>query len=153
MTVIHDILCEECISLNLGARKKTAVIEELVELLLRAGKVADKGALTAELLERERTASTGIGQGIAIPHRITERVSTTLMAVGRSPAGVAFDAIDKKPVHLFFLILGPPGNPAGHLKLLSRLSRLLLHGDLHRQLMDAPTGAAVLELLREQETA
>ncbi len=151
MNDISELLDKRAIKVRLKSRRKREVIEELVSLLTGMGKVEAPGKVVEELLKREKISSTGIGGGIAIPHVLSDFVRQTTMAFGRSEEGIQFDAMDKQPVYLFFLLLGPKGHQSEHLKLLSKLSRLLKHEQFVKALLKAETTDEVLSIIKEQE--
>jgi fructose-specific phosphotransferase system IIA component len=151
MNDLTDLLEASTIKLELEARKKNEALQELVELLHRAGKIVDPQAALSGLIDREKLTSTGIGGGIAIPHLLTPDADQTVMAFGRKREGLRFDSVDNQPVTLIFLIVGPIHHEYTHLRLLSRLSRLL-HDDSFRQTMlDAETPEEILQILRREE--
>jgi fructose-specific phosphotransferase system IIA component len=151
MNILTDLLEEGTIKMELEARKKNEALRELVELLHRAGKIGDPAATLDGLIDREKLTSTGIGSGIAIPHLLTPDADETVMAFGRKQEGLRFDAVDNLPVNLIFLIVGPKHHEFAHLRLLSRLSRLL-HEELFRQaLLEAQTPEQILQILRREE--
>jgi fructose-specific phosphotransferase system IIA component len=151
MNVLAEMLETSTIKLELEARKKNEALQEMVELLHQAGKIQDQAAALAGLIEREKLTSTGIGSGIAIPHLLTAEAQETVMAFGRKKDGLRFDSVDNQPVTLIFLIVGPKHQEYAHLRLLSRLSRLL-HDDSFRQdLLDAGTPDEVLATVRREE--
>ena len=151
MNTLTDLLEESTIKLELEARKKHDALRELVELLHSAGKIGDPEAALSGLIEREKLTSTGIGSGIAIPHLLSPDADETVMAFGRKREGLRFDAIDNQPVTLIFLILGPKHQEFAHLRLLSRLSRLLHDESFRAALLDAETPAEILQILRREE--
>lgn len=151
MIGLGQLLHREDIVLELQGRRKSAVLRELVGLLHQNGKVSDPASILKGLLERERMASTGIGQGIAIPHLLTNAVPETVLAFGRRRAGILFNAIDGEPVTLVFLIIGPKSREYQHLMLLSHLSRLLHSAVLRGRLIDAASPEEVLEILSDAE--
>ena len=102
-------------------------------------------------MEREELGSTGVGQGVAIPHGKTIAVSDLVSAFGLSKGGVDFDALDGAPVHLFFLLLAPEGAAGSHLKALARISSLLKDKYFRKALIDANSSADVLKIIREEE--
>ncbi|MFP4375423.1 MAG: PTS sugar transporter subunit IIA [Spirochaetales bacterium] len=138
------------IKLTIEAKKKSAIIHELVETLGNSERVGDIGKIEALILEREALATTGIGGGIAIPHCLSEEVDETVMGFGRRVPGAKFDAVDRQPVQLFFVIVGPVGAHNEHLRLLSKLSRHLHDSDFRAGLLAAPTPEAVIDLFKEQ---
>lgn len=151
MLYIADLLDPRSIEADLSARRKREAIEEMVAVLARSITVADPGGLALELLERERLASTGVGGGIALPHRLLPAFDRTAIALGRRRRGLPFDAIDGQPVTLLFLIVGPAGRPAEHLQLLSHVARLLRGEELVRELVDAADASAMLAAIRARE--
>jgi fructose-specific phosphotransferase system IIA component len=151
MEKISGITDPGCIRLELGAGRKQEVIEELLHLLADAGKIDNVARCLSEIMERERISSTGIGNGIAIPHRLMTGVNEIAMAVGRKTKGVPFDAIDGKPAHLIFLIIGPQGRNSEYLKVLSTLSRHLNDRGFFDALMKAKTPDEIVELFKERE--
>src|SRR5690348_1114910 len=104
---ILDFLAPAAITLELTATNKKGVLEELVGLLGKEGKIKDTKAAVDILLEREKLGSTGIGQGIAIPHAKTDQAKDVVAAFGLSRRGVNFESLDGEPVHLFFLLIAP----------------------------------------------
>lgn len=148
---IADALDESCVKLDLGSRRKPELVRELVDVLAQAGKIADADTVTREVLEREALTTTGIGGGIAIPHCLSSSANRTVLAVGRRASGAKFDSVDKRPVYLFFLMVGPPGAHNEHLRLLSRLARYLHDPGLKKALLDARSPADVVEIFRERE--
>lgn len=148
---ISDLLDERHVSLAIAAKRKPEIIQELVGLLAASGTVPDGAAIAAAVIEREALVSTAVGGGIALPHCLTPLVTTPTMVIGRKPEGARFDAVDKLPVRLFFLIVGPANGQTDHLRLLSKLARLLHDPELKAGLLAAPTPAAVLDLFRRRE--
>lgn len=148
---IMDFLNDKYVSLNLKARNKREVLEELVELLVKGGELENKEEMVKVLLEREKLGSTGIGEGIAIPHGKTKTVKKLVAAFGRSVAGIDFDTLDGEPAHLFFLLVAPYDSAGPHLKALARISRLLKDENFREELMKAASKEALLEAIRRQD--
>jgi len=148
---ISDIMDSCCVRLELNARSKEAAVEELVRLLVNAGKLDDVERYVGEVMGREKISSTGIGKGIAIPHILVAGTNTIMMAVGRSGKGIPFDSVDGKPAHLIFLIIGPQGRNNEYLKLLSKLSRHLNDRGFFEALMRVGEPAEVIDLIKERE--
>jgi mannitol/fructose-specific phosphotransferase system IIA component (Ntr-type) len=151
---VSDIIDPSCVRLELGAGEKEGAIRELVRLLAGTGKL-DGYKLeryVEELMERERVSSTGIGQGIAISHRLVAGARAIMMAVGRSVKGVPFDSVDGKPVHLLFLIMGPQGRHNEYLKILGKLSWHLNDRNFFESLMRAQGPSEVVALFKDRET-
>ncbi len=145
-----DLLAEENIALDLPAADKTAVIEALVDLLARSGQVSDTQAVVADILERERLMSTGVGSGVAIPHAQSRGALKLAMAFGRTRDDIDFKSLDGKPVGIFFLIVAPDG-PGGFVRILARISRLLYSGELQQSLRRARTPSEVMTIIAAEE--
>jgi fructose-specific phosphotransferase system IIA component len=152
MNHISDLLDPDCIQLELAAHGKEAVIKELVHLLADAEKLEGSADhYVVEVMGREKISSTGIGNGIAIPHVLVAEVEEIMMAVGRSAKGIPFDSVDGKPAHLLFLIIGPQGRNNEYLKILSTLSRYLNDRAFFEALMKVETPAEIITLVEERE--
>jgi fructose-specific phosphotransferase system IIA component len=148
---VLDILEESCVALDLEVGDKTHVVSSLVDLLEAAGVVSDKDEVVQKVLEREKLMSTGIGGGVAIPHAQCRGAEKLAIALARTKDGVDFDALDGKPVRLFFLIIGPEER-GGYVRILARISRLLYTGDLQKSLYRAETPRQAIETLRREES-
>lgn len=148
---IIDFLSEKCISINLKAKNKQEVLEELVELLVKAGEIEDKEGMVKVLLEREKLGSTGIGEGVGIPHGKTKTVKKLVAAFGRSERGIDFDSLDGEPAYLFFLMVAPHDSAGPHLKALARISRILKENDFREELMRSPNAQVLLEAIRRKD--
>ena len=151
MLRISDLLDPRSVEASLAATAKREAIEEMVAVLARSTAVPEPERLARELLERERLASTGVGGGIALPHKLLEGFGRSAMALGRSRSGIPFDAADGQLVTVLFLIVGPVGQHAEHLRLLSRLARLLRDETLARELVSAPDAAGMLAALGRRD--
>lgn len=132
---IKDVLKESCVIADLKGQTKNEVLRELAVALKDAGQINDVNGAVDVMLEREKLGSTGIGDGIAIPHGKLRGLKTILCAFGRSSEGVSFDSVDRKPVHIFFLLLAPEDSAGLHLKMLSRISRILRDQTFRRRLL------------------
>ncbi|TLG71232.1 PTS fructose transporter subunit IIABC [Culicoidibacter larvae] len=132
---IQEVLRKELVILDLQATTKEGAIEEMADRLVATGVVSDKAAFLANIWKREEEGTTGIGDGIAIPHAKTDVVSTPSIVFARSTAGVDFASMDGKPAYLFFMIATPANSSDAHLKLLSELSTQLIHESVRKQLM------------------
>lgn len=146
---LHSLLKPENVNLDLQSRKKKEVLGELVGIL-----GADRSAdlIVSTLLKREDLGSTGIGKGVAIPHGRSLAVDKLQIAVGRSAKGVDFDAIDKKPVHLFFLIIAPPQDPGNqYLITLGRVAMVCQELLKRKRFLKPQTPEEFIELVKEIE--
>ncbi|MCJ8502173.1 PTS sugar transporter subunit IIA [Desulfatitalea alkaliphila] len=147
-----EVLHPEAINIDLRARDKKTVLDELAAPVARiTGTPQDE--LVRVLMERERLGSTGIGGGIGIPHGKLQGLPSLLVGFGLSRHGVAFESMDGRPTHLFFLLLSPENEAGQHLKLLARISRLLKQEEFKSQLMQAASTEAVLEIIGETDEA
>jgi fructose-specific phosphotransferase system IIA component len=151
MSALWRILEPACVELELKADRKEEALQEMVGLLVGAGKIREPAALLEALKAREKMVSTGVGEGIAIPHCASPELSVPAFAVARKRAGLAFDALDGQPVRLLFLLVGLKGQPTGQLRLLSRLARLLRDPGFTAGLLSAGSAQEVIELLRKSE--
>ena len=150
---IMEFLNERAIACDLKAQTKEGVIRELVGLLVQAGAVKDKDvdAIMGILKSREALGSTGIGQGVAIPHGKTNVVPHLVGAFGVSRAGVDFSSLDGTPAHIFFLLMAPEDSAGPHLKALARISRLLKDRHFRDSLKQARDEKSVLKLLVDED--
>jgi len=149
---IIDILTEDNITLSLNSKSKNDIITELVELASHSKNFTDKNKVLTSIFEREKTMSTGIGHGVAIPHGKSTGVKKICASLGISTNGVDFDSLDGKPVHIFFLVATPEGPAAPHIKFLSRISRLLNMEDFRKKLISSKSKEEVLRLIEEEES-
>jgi fructose PTS system EIIBC or EIIC component len=148
---ITDLLTKDTMILELKAKTKQTVIEELVNKLDAAGKLHDKEAFKDAIFAREAQSTTGVGEGIAIPHAKTTAVKTPAVAFGRSKEGIDYESLDGKPSHLFFMIAAPEGANNTHLEVLSRLSTLLMNTSFRSRIESASTEEEILDVIREKE--
>lgn len=149
---IMDFLKEKAISARLKSSEKRGVIEELIDTLVKAGEIENKEEILKALLDREKLGSTGIGEGVAIPHAKSDVVKEVVAAFGLSPRGVEFDSLDGKPAYLFFLLVAPADSAGPHLKALARLSRILKDKSFREALRKAKTKEEILGLIREEDS-
>ena len=148
---ITDILHKDSIIGELTSRDKKGVLEELVSVLVEHGRLKRKEKPVQVLLERERLGSTGIGDGIAIPHGKLKDIKNMICSFGRTREGIDFQSIDEKPSHLFFLLFAPQESAGEHLQALARLSRILKDGQLRKQLMEAASENEIYRLIAEED--
>lgn len=151
---LTDLLAPEAVVIPLRAREKEALIRELAGVLVReAGIPEHLEEVTRSVLEREAVLSTGIGGGVALPHGKTAMVDALHVAAGTSPEGVDFAALDGRPVHLVFLLVGPEADPGEHVRVLSRLGRLLGRKEVRSALLASSSAPEFVSRLREAEAA
>ena len=148
---ITDILDEASIIQDLRSTGKKGILEELSNVLVQGGKLPDRDKVVEVLLEREKLGSTGIGDGIAIPHGKMKGIKELVTSFGRSIKGVNFESIDNKPTHLFFLLVAPENSAGIHLKALARISRLLKDPSFRNRLMEARDRQDLFEIIAEED--
>jgi PTS system nitrogen regulatory IIA component len=148
---ILDFLDQKAVSANLKSTDKEGVIGELVDLLVASGKVKDANGMVKILLERESLGSTGIGQGIAIPHGKSSKISQMIGAIGISKNGIDFEALDGELVYIFVLLLAPADSAGPHLKALARISRLLKDKYFRDALKNATSEDSLLDIIKRED--
>ena len=151
---IVDFVGPDLIVPQLQAHEKSAVIRELADHLaahVSGPQKIDREVLAKVLLERERLASTAIGEGVAIPHGKLDAVGKLVAVVGRAPEGVDFDSMDGRPTHLFFVLVAPENSTGVHLKALARISRLFKDPEFRTRLMQAKDGAEIFKVIADED--
>lgn len=149
---IIDLLDKKSINLNLKSTDKTSVINELVDLVDTSGNLNNKNEYKQEILARESKSTTGIGEGIAIPHAKTKAVKKACLASGVSKTGIDYDSLDGAPSNLFFMIAAPDGANDTHLEVLSRLSTILMDENFRSSLINASSADEFLSLIDKTES-
>ena len=149
---IIDLLDKKSINLNLKSTDKTSVINELVDLVDASGNLNNKNEYKQEILVRESKSTTGIGEGIAIPHAKTKAVKKACLASGVSKTGIDYDSLDGAPSNLFFMIAAPDGANDTHLEVLSRLSTILMDENFRSSLINASSADEFLSLIDKTES-
>ncbi len=145
-----DLIVPDAVELNLRNRTKDTAIKSLVKRVALAHGLTEKDVLD-RVMERERALSTGVGQGVAVPHTTLIGLNKPVVALGRTKQGIAFDSIDGEPVRLIFLLLSPDGDVPLHLKLLSRISRLCQQPSLRKDLLDATSHDTITAAIQRAE--
>lgn len=148
---ITDFLDKRAIKIGLSAAKKEDILKELVSVLAQVKDLGDEKAIVKALLERESLGSTGIGQGIAIPHGKTDRVKELTAVLGVSRQGVNFDALDGESVYIFFLLVAPKDAAGPHLKALAQISRLLRDSYFCQLIKRCQTPEEIYDLIKREE--
>ena len=148
---IHEILHKEAIKIGLQATDKEGVLKELVSVLAGVRNIGDQKAIVKALIEREELGSTGIGQGIAIPHGKTDKIEELVAVMGISHKGVNFDALDGELVYIFFLLVTPKNSSGPHLKALAQISRLLRDTYFCEQIRRCKAPEEVYKLIKTEE--
>jgi PTS system fructose-specific IIC component len=148
-------LCElldlDANKVNLDSMDKEEAVEELVDLLVRAGRVSDREGVIDAVMDRERQQTTGIGSGVAVPHAKHKSITQLTAALGTSRDGIEFDAVDDKPVKVVFLILARENDPGPHIRALAEIARLLQIPGFYRKLVEAETDDELLSLIAAEE--
>jgi nitrogen PTS system EIIA component len=148
---ITAMLRQEFILEELQAQSKRETLAEMVGVFAKGNIRSDPEAMLRVLLERERLGSTGIGDGIAIPHGKLAGLGEMVIAFGRSRKGIDFEAMDGKPVHLIALLMAPENSAGQHLKALAKISRMMKDGIFRRNLLDAKTHDDLVMLIVEKD--
>lgn len=149
---ITELLSKDTIILNLKSKTKLEVIDELIDKLDTAGKLNDREEYKKAILKREEEFSTGVGDGIAIPHAKTAAVKIPALAFGYSKEGIDYGSLDGKPAHIFFMIAGGENANNEHLETLSRLSVMLMNEDFKKKITNIKTEEDLLRIIDEQES-
>ena len=144
-----DLITEEVVRVPISGSSKPDVIRELADVLHAAGKFPDVEPVFNALMERETLGSTGLENGIAVPHAKTTEVSALTLAIGIAPQGIDFSAADGQPSKLFFLMLAPPDQSGPHIEALAEIARLTQSQAFCRTLMSVTSAAEVVELFTE----
>jgi PTS system nitrogen regulatory IIA component len=147
---IVEFLRSDCVIHDLTGRTGQAVLSELCRPLAQAQKV-DAQRLLETLLEREKLGSTGIGDGVAIPHGKVAGLPALSASFGRSTAGIDFRAIDGRPTNLFFALFAPENSAGAHLKALARISRIFKNGSFRESILRAGNAAEIYRLIELED--
>ena len=148
--MLKEMLSKNCINLNLKGKTKAEVIDELIDMLTKDNRLNDKEEYKKEILKREKHSSTGLEEGIAIPHAKTKAVKIPSIAIGISKDGVDYNSLDGEPSKLFFMIAAPENATDSHIEVLSKLTTLLLDDELKENLLNAKKEEEILELLLDR---
>lgn len=148
---INDLLLKDAMIMDLQATDKKGVIDEMVAKLYEVGRISDIAVYKEGILAREAQTSTGLGDGIAMPHAKNQAVNEATVLFAKSKTGVDYEALDGQPTYLFFMIAAPEGANDTHLQALAALSRLLIDPEFVEKLKKAPTADAVQQLFAEAE--
>jgi len=144
-------LGDQCIILEMESASKADALQELAAAVDSSCDAVDQQTLVQVLQEREQVGSTGVGNGVAIPHAKVPGLDRMILCFGRSSNGISFDAVDNRPVHLFVQILSPMGMAREYLQTLAHVSRLLKEEQNRRLLMQATSKEEILALFNETE--
>jgi len=136
---------------GLSSNNKDGALRELVRVLAQVERQVDEDRMMEILLERESLGSTGIGEGVAIPHGKSKDVKKLLASFGRSLPGLDFQSMDGKPAHLFFLLVAPENSAGIHLRALARISRLMKDQVFRKRLMEVSSAEEIYALFSEED--
>jgi len=148
---LSEIFNPQLIISDLKAHDKKGVLEELSQVITEQNPSLNKRSLLQVLLERERLGSTGIGDGIALPHGKLAELSNLLISFGRSTNGLDFDSIDEQPAYLFFLLLAPENSAGMHLTALAKISRMLKDANFRQRLMGAKSKNEIYKVILDMD--
>ncbi|MEW6511623.1 MAG: PTS sugar transporter subunit IIA [Bacteroidota bacterium] len=148
---ISDILTENLVATGLAGESKNEVIDAMIDLVATSPKVMDKEKVRKAIFEREEIMSTGVGNGFAIPHGKTDAVTDIVAAFAVTAEPIDYQSLDEKPVRLVFLLVGKDNLVGPHIKLLSRISRLMNKEEFRRRLLDLKTSQEILDAFRQEE--
>lgn len=148
---IVDSLSPALIKVRLCSDSKDELFEELIQLLVDAGKITDRDAALQAILAREAKLSTGVNRGLAIPHAAVPGIKGLILALGVSEAGIAYDSLDGKPVHLVVMVLSEPGNPGPNLQALAEICRVFSKPTVQEVVRAARSAPEILAFLRQEE--
>ena len=148
---ITELLTKETIAMDLSATTKDTAIDELAQQLNQAGKLSHLEDFKKAIHAREQQSSTGIGEGIAIPHAKVAAVKQPAIAFGKSKAGIDYDSLDMQPAHLFFMIAAPASGAQTHLDALAKLSGILMDEKVREALLNAETQEDVLAIINRAD--
>jgi len=148
---LRDLIDEAAVKVGLESLDKEECFEEMIDLLVRADRIPDRAGALEAIRQREAQGTTGIGQGVAIPHGKHPSISSLTAAMGTSADGLEFDAVDGDTVHVVFLLLAPVNDPGPHVRALAEIARLVQTPGFYRKLTEAKTAAEALDVLDAEE--
>lgn len=148
---LYELLDKDSIAISLQSKIKDDVLEEMVELLDTAGKIKSRETVLKAIVDRERIMTTGIGNGVAVPHCKTSAVDRLVAALGISREGIDFQAPDNLPAHLIFILVAEENNPGPHVRALARLAKLLSKKEVRDALLAADSPEGLLQTIKERE--
>lgn len=148
---ISDFLTSDTVAVDLMAEDKNDLIESMIRLLASHGDVTDLDEVRRAVIERENMMSTGVGKGLALPHAKCEAVTDTVAALATLKNPVEYGSIDDEPVRIAFLLVGTPDAKSQHVKVLSRVSRLMNRKSIRSELLSSTSPSELLDIFREAE--
>lgn len=152
MKRLSEVLSPDSVKVPLSGTNREEVIKELIEILATKSVFDNKDEIYKSILERERIMTTGVGNSIAIPHCKHDSCRDFSLALGVTDEEIEFQAVDQKPVHIVFLLVGPNTSAGTHIKLLSRITRLLSQNEVREKLRNLKTAEEVHKLMLDEES-
>ncbi len=150
---LSEMLREDLIRIPLQKSEKVEIIHEMIDVLTAGGKIKNREKVLQSVLEREKMMSTGIGNSVAIPHGKSSGVEELSVGLGIANQDINFDALDGKPVRIIFMLVGPENSSSQHIKMLSRISRLLNQASFRRKISEASTAPQIMQIITDEEKA
>jgi fructose-specific phosphotransferase system IIA component len=147
------VLSKDTIIMKLKSDSKDGVIEELIDVLVTSGKIKDRKAALKAVVDREKKMSTGLQNGIAIPHGKTDTIDSLVASIGISPAGIPFESLDGHPAQIVLLTVSPASRTGPHIQFLADISRVLHNEETRKRVLNATHEEEVLELLAGEAPA
>ena len=148
---LSELLNEDTITISLSNKDKQGVIEELLDLAFKSGKIKDRSVALKAITDREALMSTGLERGVAVPHAKSKAVDDLTMALGVSSEGIDFQSADGKPSHLFFLLLAPEAAAGPNVKVLAQIARLTSDLSFCEDLKKASSSQEILDIIKDAE--
>ncbi|MBW1679199.1 MAG: PTS sugar transporter subunit IIA [Deltaproteobacteria bacterium] len=148
---VTELMDKNLIIPELYSKTKKEVLKELVDCIVKKESGIDSNEFLRVLLEREELGSTGIGDGIAIPHGKVKKIKKLIVSFGRSLDGVDFKSMDGKPTHIIFLLIAPENSAGIHLKALARISRLLKDSGFRKNIMEANSSQKIYDIIAQED--
>jgi PTS system fructose-specific IIC component len=149
---LSELLTESLISLSLKGENKYQIIEELVDLFDTAEALKDKELALQDVIDREQYLSTGLENGLAVPHGKTNGVQKLRVALGLCPSGVDFDSLDGKATNIIFLLISPKNTSGPHIKALAQITRKLRLDSVRKELLSAKSELEVIEIFKKLDS-
>ncbi|GBD89077.1 PTS system fructose-specific EIIABC component [bacterium BMS3Abin03] len=148
---VYELLNEKHILTNFKSLEKEDVINEMIDLFKDDEEVIDLEKVRSAVIEREKIMSTGVGKGFAIPHGKTSAVKDVIASFGKTTSDIDYEALDGNPVHLVFLLVGRDDKVSKHIRLLSRISRMMNKDDFRQKLLEANSKKEIINIFKEEE--
>jgi PTS system nitrogen regulatory IIA component len=146
---LKTVITPDMIDLNLKGSTKKEIINEMLDILVRAGKIKDREAALSAVMDREEKMSTGMKHGIAIPHGKSATIQDLVACIGVSEKPVDFDALDKEPCRIFIMTISPVEKTGPHLQFLAEVSQLFKSADKRKQILEAKTPKEIMKILSD----